>query len=493
MATVNSPTLMTSFYKNRFPQIQNSLTQQNTVNLAAVQLPSYDTFSKTKEISKDSDREKSNTPQIITIAIGLTVVGGAIYKIVKSGKLKSNLSANSQIQPEHSYRQSLANGVSKLIGKKVSDASLSSVLTKEEFLKILPTLKKENFVANKENIRNGIFRADLHSHTTHSDGKISVTEFLDEVSKYSEQVFKKTGNNVIFSITDHDTMEGCREALCIIAQYPEKFKHVRFITGSELSFMHKTTEPNNNPIETSEVLVFGFNPFAEKVSNFFEKIKNKRESMVRDFISDLSALYPDTKFSQEELFKFYQNCNKANFHWKLNHYGQTKRTLSLTAKSKNLNPEKYYAEEMTKAGTQTSLGQMKELGFIENWINEDPAITNIRQKYTPTEKNNMLFAHGENNYNEIITAFNDQDSVLGFAHPYYISERVNIHKIPEMVDNMISQSNGLLKLTESHHQAYKNDKKKILTKDITQINKLMESYGLIPLGGLDNHCKTWLR
>lgn len=493
MVTIDSPTLTSSFYKNRFPQIQNSLTQLNTVNFATIQSPGNDTFSKSKEIPQNSEPEKNNTQKIIAITAGLSVIGGVIYKIAKSGKLKANLSANSQIQPEPSYRQSLANGVSKLIGKKVSEDSLSSVLTKDEFLKILPTLKKENFVANKENIRNGVFRADFHSHTTHSDGKISVIEFLDEVSKYSEQVFKRNGNNVIFSITDHDTMEGCKEALCIIAQYPEKFKHVRFITGSELSFMHKTTEKNNNPIETSEVLVFGFNPFSEKFSSFFETIKNKRETMVRNFISDLITLYPDTKFSKEELLKFYQSSNKANFHWKLNHYGQTKRTLSLTAKSKNLNPEKYYAEKMAKAGTQTSLGQMKNLGLIENWINEDPAIINIRLKYTPTEKNNMLFASGENNYNEIINAFDGSDSVLGFAHPYYISERVNIHDIPEMVDTLISQSNGLLKLTESHHQAYKNDKKKISTSDINQINKLMEGYGLIPIGGLDNHGKTWLK
>lgn len=476
-------------FNKTFQLTQHRVKQNITVTPQVMQ---KDTFSRTNE-SKESESKNYTIAKFAAGLAGLAVLGGIAYKVIKSRNIKSISSApNHKIIP-NKYRQALAQGVSGILGRDIKEEALSSVMTREEFLNVLPTLKKENYVANSKNICDGIFRADLHSHTVHSDGKISVKDFLDEVSTYSEQVYNKTKKNVIFSITDHDTMEGNKEALCIIAQNPEKFKHVKFITGSEISFMHKATEKNTNPVETSEVLVYGFNPFSEKVSNFFNNVKTKRETMMNNYISDLSSLYPFTKFSKEEFLKFYpQSIKLANSHWKLNHYGQTKRTLHLTAEYKKRNSEEYYSEIMSKVGKKNSLGELKQQGLVENWIDENEYITNIRKKYEPKIKNDKLTGLGENKFEEIVEAFDDADSVLGFAHPYYLSERIHMNEIPEMIDNMISKSKGLFKLTESHHQAYRNDKRTTLQENINKVNEIMESKGLIPLGGRDNHDAKWL-
>lgn len=66
------------------------------------------------------------------------------------------------------------------------------------------------------------FRADLHTHTTRSDGTLSPTEL----------VTRWAGAGVhALSITDHDSMEGMEEALEAAARFPE----LELIPGVELS------------------------------------------------------------------------------------------------------------------------------------------------------------------------------------------------------------------------------------------------------------------
>ena len=64
--------------------------------------------------------------------------------------------------------------------------------------------------------------ADLHLHTTQSDGRLSVCELIDVVA---------VSNASIFSITDHDTTNGLDAA----AEYTKKYPHLRLIPGIELS------------------------------------------------------------------------------------------------------------------------------------------------------------------------------------------------------------------------------------------------------------------
>lgn len=67
-------------------------------------------------------------------------------------------------------------------------------------------------------------KGDFHIHSNFSDGRFSVSELLD--------LYKRSGYDVI-SITDHDTLEGCKEAI----EYG-KLIGIKVITGIEISTKH---------------------------------------------------------------------------------------------------------------------------------------------------------------------------------------------------------------------------------------------------------------
>ena len=116
----------------------------------------------------------------------------------------------------------------------------------------------------------------MHSHSLHSDGLANVDKILNQVVSYADDLNAKTGKKFIFSLTDHDSCEGVKEALKIISENPEKFENVKFVTGAELSFLIKA-DKTANPFETSEMLVYGFNPFDEKVQNYFQNLYSERK------------------------------------------------------------------------------------------------------------------------------------------------------------------------------------------------------------------------
>lgn len=67
-------------------------------------------------------------------------------------------------------------------------------------------------------------KGDFHIHSNFSDGRFSTRELLD--------LYKKSGYDII-SITDHDTLEGCNEAI----EYGGSIG-VKVITGIEISTKH---------------------------------------------------------------------------------------------------------------------------------------------------------------------------------------------------------------------------------------------------------------
>lgn len=67
-------------------------------------------------------------------------------------------------------------------------------------------------------------KGDFHMHSNFSDGKFSVSELLD--------LYKKSGYDIV-SITDHDTLDGCKEAI----EYG-KLIGLKVIAGIEISTKH---------------------------------------------------------------------------------------------------------------------------------------------------------------------------------------------------------------------------------------------------------------
>lgn len=391
------------------------------------------------------------------------------------------------------FVNSLTKSLNEYFNLKVKPVQLKSIISGEELLTELKTLKKENFVASPENIKNGKFLADLHSHSVFSDGKAEITTILEQVSNYANLLYQKTGKKFLYALTDHDSCEGVKEAIKLIAQNPNKFKNVKFVTGAEMSFAIKS-DKTTNAFETIEALVYGFNPFSKKNTNFFKNISNKRELLAKNYIKELKERFGYADFSFEEFKNIYLDDCKyimMNNQWKVHHYGQTKNAIAGLANFQNKDKTALYQEIMSKTKPwERTLGNLRDKELVPKSFGDDSNITTLcKEKYSPHYNGEKIDFAGENNFDEIIENFaNEQGVFMAFAHPYYITERNS--KALEIINELIKKSKGLLQATERHHQAYK----RVNLNSVEVINKeIQKNHNLIELGGRDNHEINWLK
>ncbi|MDD4685929.1 MAG: PHP domain-containing protein [Clostridia bacterium] len=110
---------------------------------------------------------------------------------------------------------------------------------------------------------------DLHIHTKFSDGTDTVENLLEKIIKNKIK---------IFSITDHDTIDGCSYLLENLKSELTK-NNINFITGIEIS-----TNLNNNPIH---ILAYNFDINNETIHNLIKGNKKLRKFRINKIIDAL--------------------------------------------------------------------------------------------------------------------------------------------------------------------------------------------------------------
>ncbi len=425
--------------------------------------------------------KKNAKPIRNTVLISLVTAG--IYLVFLRGK------------PASLYVKELAKSLSDELHTNVKPKNLKSIISGKELLTELKTLKAENYCASSENIKKGIFLADLHSHSNFSDGQAPVSTIINQVANYADYAYGKTGKKFIYALTDHDNANGVKEAIKIISKNPKKFKNVKFVTGSELSFVIKSNKTSNQ-FETSEILVYGFNPFNKSVTEFFKNIQTKREYYAEQFINDLNKMFRYADFSLEEMCSIY-NINRKrngwlmNSQWKIHHYGQTKNAVAGLANSLGVNKTTLYKEIMQSTEKDKMyLSHLRKIGKIPQSYGDDYNITKLcKEKYSPHENLSITDYVGENNFDDIVNIFGKGDNTFfAIAHPYYITERNS--DAEAVIKDLYKRSKGYLKASESYHQAYQPS---IERNYIENFNKaIVSKNNFIELGGSDNHNKDWV-
>lgn len=197
------------------------------------------------------------------------------------------------------YRRQLLSG----LGKNPEDYhKLRSIVGPDEIKTIMQNFNdNEDFYSvgvNDSNIANKTIRANLHMHTTASDGFMPVQEILDKAAAYADSVaeahpeFSKAPFTI--GITDHDTTESCSQAIDIISANPEKYKNLRVILGIEMtSFNDIATDIVNYPTN-AHTLIYGINPNEEVFKKFIAKTKAKKEKVASKMIARANKLYKQT-------------------------------------------------------------------------------------------------------------------------------------------------------------------------------------------------------
>lgn len=407
----------------------------------------------------------------------------------------------------NSYKVKLARDLSKELGEKITTKNLKSIMSKSELLKELPKLTEQNYVASENNIKNGIFLADLHSHSNFSDGQITVENLLNQAAEYGNKLANINGKKFIFALSDHDGIDGVKEAIKIIAKNPEKYKNIKFVPAAEVSFVlpcQKNSiryEKFHADVQMPEVLVYGINPFSENSKNFFEGIYSSRNAQINNAIQDYSML---TTYSRAEYDKFFNPKNKRlcflNQHWKIWNYVLTKSRVIEMAKEQNINPDVLYEKIFNEIKANRKSMTPHELN---NYIKNKNIQTNSKEfneslkwrllnKIFPQKiDENTVKTDYELQLSDIAKYAKKENLVMGFAHPGFTMQNFLPENQLERMQCLIKQCKGRLKLAEKYHQKYPIGKD-ISADELKQYNEIIDKLDLINIGGRDNHSKSFI-
>lgn len=128
------------------------------------------------------------------------------------------------------------------------------------------------------------FRANFHAHTTCSDGKMSVKEFMDKAQRHAKKL--PDGEYLYIAITDHNTVLGIQEAVDILQKNPGKYSKIKIVPGIEIFTAYNNSKVSDKPVEI-HVLCWCLNPYDEEVNKEYYKkdLKDKynRPAPDRDF------------------------------------------------------------------------------------------------------------------------------------------------------------------------------------------------------------------
>lgn len=165
------------------------------------------------------------------------------------------------------YKQALIRGVQERYQFTPKIEDLKSILAPEEMKNILRKIPSSFYDVGDKFVRvkEGNYRANLHVHTTKSDGSMTPEEYLDQSVRYADKVAKVSKDNFppyISATTDHNNFEASQEVIAMIADEPKKYKNFRFIAGCEFMFLD---ENSGFKFPAFEVVGLGINPFSKEL------------------------------------------------------------------------------------------------------------------------------------------------------------------------------------------------------------------------------------
>ena len=170
------------------------------------------------------------------------------------------------------------------------------ILSEKDFIEKVKNLSEKSYKAGERTdltvtdshdyryLESGDFCANLHIHSKYSDGIMSVKQIIEHAKEIP---------NMLVALTDHDTIEGCKEALELCPD------NVDMCLGVEISTVaiNFPKQPNPMPVH---LLVYGINPFDKKLNEFLDKKRNLKLQLAKDTIARLNEVLSEYNFTLEE-------------------------------------------------------------------------------------------------------------------------------------------------------------------------------------------------
>lgn len=145
-----------------------------------------------------------------------------------------------------------------------------------------PELRHQKDTHGLENVKARTFRANLHIHTRHSDGRLSIPQLLYQASAYANSVAEVITKDTpapfapfTIGIMDHNRVEGCAEAIRLIWESPRRYRNLRVILGSEVTVrIHRIYDFQLREKRGVHFLLTGITPESEPIRELLRPFAN---------------------------------------------------------------------------------------------------------------------------------------------------------------------------------------------------------------------------
>ena len=443
---------------------------------------------KTNESKDRVDNSKDSAiQQFATVGAGIgAIIGGVIvHKGIKARSVQKIIdSTMSKFPQDIEYRKVLLQALNlpetklpllrSIIGGQEYKAIISEFSGHPEAYtpgKSLITAAQDDY--HLAGVVSRDFRVSLHNHTLRSDGEMTVQELLDQAAEYADEVFKvnKEKSNVLapdapftIAITDHDTLEGCKEAVKIILENPEKYKNLRVVFGTELSVENRMLGNNLTKPVPIHMVVNCVNPFDKSLNEFLEATKIARKDVAAEFFG-----------------KFVEELNNSQVREVASRINMDEaREFSATLKE-GLNYPWYYLKSYIKTKLYPSEEKSAMVLFDR-----------VQTKYEPKlELQNYCM-----DMSDVMDIIREQKyGYMTIAHPALtpiggcIKNPYDSHKHLSTLISLFKVRGGEKALATEVYYPYFGDVGR--SKDwLENIANATRNNGLYPSGGLDSHCKN---
>lgn len=440
------------------------------------------------------------------------------------------------------YREGLLKNAGLPVGNQYY---LRAIVGPDEIQTIMKDFSKsEEFYSagvDDANIKNHTMRANLHMHTTASDGSLTVQELLDKAAEYADNVVKAHPESkaapFVIGITDHDTTESAKEAIKIIYKDPQKYKNVRVMLGVEMTTFNTIYAPHVGEPLNVHTLVMGIDPNEEGFRNFIDGIKQKKSEVAVNMVNSASNAYQKMTgeadfFDINEGKRLYNPLSKdiLGIYNNVENYVLNKLALKhiilkdkeitdalkkqnmptditgvmykmnefykpLTGNNKVLSPEKTLplfvsvctGIDKEKISDKLEIGlksdEYKTLSAkIKGNLNHYKITKTMHHDYIPTMEG---VYNGTRSQSRVI---------IGLAHPLdYFKDAQNIGEKYDFINNVYArftkECKEKAKFSEVFYQSYNPVRKEFSENPLTKsfMNCLSSVYGLIKTGSADSH------
>lgn len=373
------------------------------------------------------------------------------------------------------------------------------IVSEQEFINRVSQMNRFSFAAGERDdvskldthdlryVEDGHFCANLHVHTENSDGTMTVEEVLKNARILSDKNL-----NFLVAITDHDTIYGDKEAVELI----KKYEDVNLCCGLEIS-TYAISFPNQpKPIQV-HLLVYGVNPFDERLNKFLADKMSKKLALAKETVNKLNEALPKYNFTLEEAAKCHNMVLKGQDEvaHPLKKYTSGKILLNYYLPNADFSYEEpiYKFKYLFKGKEAYHLTYKKALEMFIN--SELPEIPDFIEKEIQTAREIYMKAHPAighmpeqfSDFEETVKFVASLDSgVMSIAHP----ARSKAY-CPEFYDYLFSNFKNAggekAMFYEGYYQSYEGE---YFQKWQSIIDNAANKYGLLKTGGLDSHGKN---